>query len=274
MTQGLRPPRSRVRAGRRYDDPELVVEVAGSSGEEVDELELPAPLIQEGMPAPVALRARPGAGLARRAVKHRVWLLFLAADVGALALLETIADVGWRRLVLAMVLCVALFTREGFYSSKLSLSVLQQLPVLLLAPTAAMTVSDFAASVHRQSVQSSSILIIGIVATTAAVVAGRTAAYALVRHVRRRGLVGHNTLILGAGRVAADLARTLIARPTFGLMPVAFWDPDPFLDSSELSRPNPRRRARGRDPGHREPGGDHRLQQPARVRARRGPPYV
>jgi exopolysaccharide biosynthesis polyprenyl glycosylphosphotransferase len=59
------------------------------------------------------------------------------------------------------------------------------------------------------------------------VVLFRTLGYAAVRRLRRRGVVAHRTLIVGAGRVGNQVADILLAHPEYGLHPVAFVDADP-----------------------------------------------
>lgn len=55
----------------------------------------------------------------------------------------------------------------------------------------------------------------------------QVAALWLARRARARLSRGRRTLIVGAGRVGAGLARTLLAHPELGLLPVGFTDPDP-----------------------------------------------
>ncbi len=65
----------------------------------------------------------------------------------------------------------------------------------------------------------------------------RTLGYGLVRWVRVHGLVGHNTLVLGAGRVGKDIVEQMQRYREFGLRPVGFLDSDPLLVPEE--RPVP-----------------------------------
>lgn len=82
--------------------------------------------------------------------------------------------------------------------------------------------------------------------------AGRFASYAVVRLVRRRGLITENTLIVGAGEVGAEVATMLQQHPEYGLVPVGFLDsfddiglPLPILgDASDLYEVLDRERVR------------------------------
>jgi exopolysaccharide biosynthesis polyprenyl glycosylphosphotransferase len=67
-----------------------------------------------------------------------------------------------------------------------------------------------------------------LVATAAAamalVTAGRSASVALIRAARARRLVAEPTLIVGAGPLAVETARILLAHPEYGLDPLGFLD--------------------------------------------------
>jgi len=64
--------------------------------------------------------------------------------------------------------------------------------------------------------------------------AGRGGYQLVETRARRRGEAGRRTLIVGAGRVGKMVAARLLARPEFGLRPVAFLDDAP-LDDEPLS---------------------------------------
>jgi exopolysaccharide biosynthesis polyprenyl glycosylphosphotransferase len=161
-------------------------------------------------------------------------LLFL---VDALALLPTFALAGPRSATAGWLLSVTVFGWRGLYRSRLSISVLDHLPVLFLAPLVAGSLAvthDFVrpdAGLHYQSTFSAGLL------ASIAVIMARALAYDFIRRQRARGVVAHSTLILGAGRVGKNLAETLLQRPQFGLRPVGFWDPAPFLNETELGLP-------------------------------------
>lgn len=67
------------------------------------------------------------------------------------------------------------------------------------------------------------VLLLGL-ASFVLVVAGRAIAYTLQRRARVRGAISERTLIVGAGEVGLELARTLEEHPEFGLEPVGFLD--------------------------------------------------
>ena len=56
------------------------------------------------------------------------------------------------------------------------------------------------------------------------VLAGRLVAYRITREARARGFVVERTLVVGAGKLGAQVATTLQEHPEFGLHPVGFLD--------------------------------------------------
>jgi FlaA1/EpsC-like NDP-sugar epimerase len=65
----------------------------------------------------------------------------------------------------------------------------------------------------------------------------RGVGYGLVRYARAHGLVSHRTLVLGAGRIGAQLVTALQERPAYGLDPIGFLDSHPLLTPDELPAP-------------------------------------
>jgi exopolysaccharide biosynthesis polyprenyl glycosylphosphotransferase len=136
--------------------------------------------------------------------------------------------------VLLLGLVVGLYAAAGLYRSRLSLSALDDLPVLMGRALAAGAVTTSVALL----VGIDDVGLLGTAAVLAVlVVLVRGVAYAVVRAVRVRGWVSHPTLILGAGRVGGQLASCLNAHRSYGLRPVGFLDQDPLL--SEQERPVP-----------------------------------
>jgi exopolysaccharide biosynthesis polyprenyl glycosylphosphotransferase len=80
-------------------------------------------------------------------------------------------------------------------------------------------------------------LLVTALAVTAGVYVSRVACYAVVRAARRSGRVRHRTLVIGAGRVGAQLATTLQEHREYGLEPVGFVDGGPLLVDHELPVP-------------------------------------
>ena len=59
-------------------------------------------------------------------------------------------------------------------------------------------------------------------------IAARAGTHLVEMRLRRAGLSGENTLIVGAGTVGRQFAQRLLSRPEFGLRPIAFLDDDPI----------------------------------------------
>jgi exopolysaccharide biosynthesis polyprenyl glycosylphosphotransferase len=129
-------------------------------------------------------------------------------------------------------LTVVLFRFSGLYRPRLHLSVLDDAPILLTrAFTAAGLVALGDAAIGRHSLGWS--LLKTAAAFCVVVVAVRAVAYAGVRTVRRRRVVAHRTLIVGAGQVGTRLGNLLDQHSEYGLLPVGLYDPDPLLPDGQ-----------------------------------------
>ena len=134
-----------------------------------------------------------------------------------------------------LVLAVALFHGAGLYRARLSLSVLDDAPVLvgraLAAGAGAMVLgglNDGVAGTARLGTAA----VFGLLC-----LAGRGLAYAGLRTARRHRRLQQRALLLGAGTVAGTLASNLLAHPEYGLLPEGLLDDDPLLCLEE--RPVP-----------------------------------
>ena len=164
-------------------------------------------------------------------------LLLACTDVAAFA---AAIRVSYRRDLLALpfgvltlgVLTLALFGTAGLYRRRLALSVLDDLPVIVTrAFTAAGLVALGDAATRRHALGWA--LLETAATFSVLVVPARTASYAWVRLVRRRRLIAHRTLIVGAGYVGTRLARALVDHPEYGLQPVGIYDPDPLVHGGQ-----------------------------------------
>lgn len=109
--------------------------------------------------------------------------------------------------------------------SRLVLSVLEDLPALALVAAAA-TVLLVTLNGHVVGPD-----VLGTAATAAAgtlagLVLTRALAYAVVRHLRRTGVLAHRAVVVGAGTVGRQLVTALREDPSLGLEPVGFVDDD------------------------------------------------
>ena len=126
---------------------------------------------------------------------------------------------------------LVLFHIAGLHRSRLDLSVLDDVPRLLGNGLAAFALNVAGAALFGWGGVASALLDVSLVTflavTLGLVLLGRLASYAFVRGLRRRGLVSHRTLILGAGQVGAQVGSTLVDHPEYGPEPVGFLDSDP-----------------------------------------------
>ncbi len=187
----------------------------------------------------VSTQLRRGAGWARACAGVDVSMLLLAA--GATALGGRLAgsrtpSVTWMACFTAAAMLT--YASRGLYTQRLRLQLLDDVRRLVLGTALAASIV-----VTAQIVVSGSVPVaLGILRlcgfACAYVVAGRIALYWSQQRARAEGESSRPTLIVGAGRIGAVVAKRLLAAPQLGLKPVAFLDKEPMVDtSSELGVP-------------------------------------
>ena len=138
--------------------------------------------------------------------------------------LSALLVAGWWPEILAMAIGVPLVLGSlGIYRSRLTLSVLDDLPTIAVAALVG-GVGELAWRTSLGGDVSASSLLSRIAVVTALLACARAVAYGVVRHARRVGLVRHRTLILGAGEVGRQIASAALAHPEYGLLPIGFLD--------------------------------------------------
>jgi exopolysaccharide biosynthesis polyprenyl glycosylphosphotransferase len=115
------------------------------------------------------------------------------------------------------------FSARGLYRSRLTLSLLDDLPDLFARSLSALAIVALAglAVEGLDSPIHSSWLPLALTSTSLLVL-GRATGYLLVRHLRARRVVAHRTLVVGTGAVGRQVAATLANHPKYGLEPVGF----------------------------------------------------
>jgi exopolysaccharide biosynthesis polyprenyl glycosylphosphotransferase len=182
----------------------------------------------------VSTRRRPEAGWARACAGVDLSMLLLAA--GATALGGRLAgsrtpSVAWMACFVAA--AVLTYASRGLYTERLRLQVLDDVRRLVVGTALTASVVITAQIVVGGSVPVAlGILRLGGFACVY-VVAGRIALYWARERARADGESSRPTLIVGAGRIGAAVARRLLAAPQLGLKPVAFLDKEPMIDTSE-----------------------------------------
>ena len=136
---------------------------------------------------------------------------------------------------------ILLFWQAGLHRPRLTLSVLDDLPTLLGRWLAAAALAVLGQIAWSQALWQDYLInwafLWGAVATGVAVVVLRAVGYAAIRRLRSRGLVQHRTVVVGAGRVGAQVTEILQEHPEYGLHPIGFLDDDPPVFDSILPLP-------------------------------------
>lgn len=153
----------------------------------------------------------------------RAWMVVPVVDF-----LMLIAPLLWRppqplTILTMAVLGTLLLSGGARYVAPLHLSVLDELPTIvtrLLATVAAVS----AVVLHLHAKPQVLIFLETACQSVALVVVGRLVTTRLVAFGRRAGIVRHPTVLIGGGRTAAELARTLVEHREYGLSPVGFVD--------------------------------------------------
>ncbi|WP_068113214.1 sugar transferase [Nocardioides dokdonensis] len=125
-------------------------------------------------------------------------------------------------------LALALVARSlGLYQSRLVLSVLEDLPALLVAITTG-GLLVLGLGLEPSAPRGDALVRAGTFTAALAVVlvGARAVGYALLRAGRRRGALMHRVLIVGTDGMGIRLARALQSDPATGLSPVGFVDDD------------------------------------------------
>ena len=129
-----------------------------------------------------------------------------------------------------------LIWQAGLYRSRLSLSVLDDLPTLVGRWLAAAAIAILGQALWSQALWADYIInwrfLWGAVTIGVGIIVFRAVGYGIVRSLRSHGLVAHRTLIIGAGSVGYQVADILSAHPEYGLHPVGFLDADPRIPES------------------------------------------
>jgi FlaA1/EpsC-like NDP-sugar epimerase len=157
------------------------------------------------------------------------YLLF--ADVMVFCLLSVLP---WGHPVQVVVLSAMLscFWIFRLYRSRLSMSILDDVPFLTFGVTVAL-LTEVAATAVLPGLAPSWTQVGRMAAVLIGILLARAAAYAFVRRARCNGQVRHTSLIIGAGQVGLRLGRTLLEHREYGLDVVGYVDPQPRLEDGD-----------------------------------------
>ncbi len=158
---------------------------------------------------------------------------FLAAlDAGALIVALRLSAAPLRLEVAFVLLQAVLFAAAGFYRSRLTLSLLDDMPSLFGRTLSAAAIVVCGGLLLRGGgAEFEASLLAAALVGALLVLVGRLIGYQVVRYFRAKGWVAHPTLVLGAGRVGGLLTSTLVSHREYGLKPIGFLDDNPLLDA-------------------------------------------
>lgn len=156
----------------------------------------------------------------------------IASDIVAFLLTALVWRVGLRHtLALAVAYLVIFIGSRQLYRSRLTLSVLEDLPELAGRVIIGSAVGAVLLTVLGSPLQwvRGDRAALGFPALfLALLILGRIVAYAFVRWARARRRVGHRTVVIGAGKVGRQIATILSEHPNYGLNVLGFLDDDPL----------------------------------------------
>ena len=180
----------------------------------------------------VARHLRPGVGWTAACLGIDLAMILLAG--GATALGAHLAgsrtpSPAWIAAFAATALLV--YASRGLYRRRLCLSMLDDVRRLVLGTALAGTIVVTAQIVVDGSVPVAYGVLRLAGFAAAYVAAGRIALYWSQTRARAEGESSRPTLIVGAGRIGAVVARRLLSAPQLGLKPVAFLDKEPLVDT-------------------------------------------
>ena len=157
--------------------------------------------------------------------------LFALGDAGACLVAAAVVHAGGQSTVGVTLIIVSLLAAGGLNRSRLSLSVLDDLPQIIrlwLVGAAFLVVISEVVTGTMQLV-----LLFGVLP---ALIAVRTVLYGLVRHWRTKGSVTHPTVVVGSGSQGLAVVDALERHPEAGLRAIGFVDSAP-LDLDVLPAP-------------------------------------
>ncbi len=201
------------------------------------EMSVPA---QAGLPAAQLggpLRAGEPQLLDRTVLRYGIRPLLLAGDLSSVVLaVAVLGRTGTQAFAAGLILLVLLFQRR-LHEGRLTLSLLDDAPLLVGRSLAAFSLVLAAGVVLREPALGDRDGLVVLLFQVPCLLVIRLLSYNAIRSVRRRGAVKHPTLVLGAGRVGGQLTRSLLDHPEYGLRPVGMLDDHPLL--TEQERPVP-----------------------------------
>jgi exopolysaccharide biosynthesis polyprenyl glycosylphosphotransferase len=165
-------------------------------------------------------------------------MLLLPVDVVALLAIIPLHPTHMRGLAVMATLCIALLASGGLYHSHLHMSILDEIPAIVGRFLIAAAIVAVIAALRHESISNLESLLRAAAVMLGLLVAGRGIAMWTILFGRRRRIVGHRTILVGSGPVAAELAHVLARYPQYGLRVVGFVDNPDRVDSTLRTLPH------------------------------------
>lgn len=154
----------------------------------------------------------------------RAWMLVLPADIAALLAPGSFGSFDIRGLAVMAPLAVLLLASGGLYRSRLHLSILDEAPGIIGRFLVAAGVVAFIAALRHGSLANFDGLLRALALMLVMLLLARGVTTWTIMIGRRRRIVGHGTILVGSGPVAARIAGVLARCPRYGLRVVGFVD--------------------------------------------------
>ncbi|NJP30801.1 sugar transferase [Micromonospora sp. HSS6-12] len=151
-------------------------------------------------------------------------MLLLPVDIVALLAPVPFNADHWRGLTVMGLLTVVLLAAGGLYRSRLHLAILDEAPVIVSRFLMSAAIVAFIAALRHESFANFGSLLRAAALMLVMLLVGRGLAMWTIMIGRRRRIVGHPTILVGSGVVAAELAHVLARYPQYGLRVVGFVD--------------------------------------------------
>lgn len=156
----------------------------------------------------------------------RSWMIVTPVDVGTLLVPVLWAPQHTRALICMAALTWFCLTKGRRYRTPLHISLLDELPYLLIRLLAAAAVVATITALRHEQLAVTSFLVTAAQASGLFLL-GRGVTLWLVRFGRRRGVVTHRTLIVGGGPLATELATIIRRYPQYGLSIAGYMEDAP-----------------------------------------------
>jgi len=196
----------------------------GAAGPDVDR----APL---SVPTPIGSDTSTERVLRRLAVLSLSWAT-RGCDATVIAMAALLSGTPALAAIVAGAVTWITLEQRLHYRTNLTLSVLEQVPTLIMATL----IGGGTASVVGQVAHlpwGPGPVWMGVLAAVGIVLV-RSALYSFVRYLRINRYVNYPTLVVGASDIGRHVASILRDHPEHGLRPRSIWDPNPQLDENHL----------------------------------------